>query len=166
MLVIHYWLEKSESTKKLSLLHLQILRRDALQTGLQRVQQRKRLCTSFIRQVLRILLRLATAYVKRRKKGFCHKCPHTVLGLQNTFEITFSASGRDTSPLINLSWLWTPFKYASHNSTHKVTKNKPICTNRIQARSIRQGLDWTKLTSVYLSLSPDSTSFWCTEEDS
>lgn len=156
MLVIHYWLEKSESTKKLSLLHLQILRRDALQTGLQRVQQRKRL----------FILRLATAYVKRRKKGFCHKCPHTVLGLQNTFEITFSASGRDTSPLINLSWLWTPFKYASHNSTHKVTKNKPICTNRIQARSIRQGLDWTKLTSVYLSLSPDSTSFWCTEEDS
>lgn len=76
MLVIHYWLEKSESTKKLSLLHLHILRR---------------LCTSFIRQVLRILLRLATAYVKRRKKGFCHKCPHTVLGLQNTFEITFSA---------------------------------------------------------------------------
>ena len=156
MLVIHYWLEKSESTKKLSLLHLQILRRDALQTGLQRVQQRKRL----------FILRLATAYVKRRKKGFCHKCPHTVLGLQNTFEITFSASGRDTSPLINLSWLWTPFKYASHNSTHKVTKNKPICTNRIQARPIRQGLDWTKLTSVYLSLSPDSTSFWCTEEDS
>lgn len=156
MLVIHYWLEKSESTKKLSLLHLQILRRDALQTGLQRVQQRKRL----------FILRLATAYVKRRKKGFCHKCPHTVLGLQNTFEITFSASGRDTSPLINLSQLWTPFKYASHNSTHKVTKNKPICTNRIQARPIRQGLDWTKLTSVYLSLSPDSTSFWCTEEDS
>lgn len=156
MLVIHYWLEKSEYTKKLSLLHLQILRRDALQTGLQRVQQRKRL----------FILRLATAYVKRRKKGFCHKCPHTVLGLQNTFEITFSASGRDTSPLINLSGLWTPFKYARHNSTHKVTKNKPICTNRIQARSIRQGLDWTKLTSVYLSLSPDSTSFWCTEEDS
>ena len=30
MPVIHDWLEKSESTKKLLLLHLQILRRDAL----------------------------------------------------------------------------------------------------------------------------------------
>lgn len=75
MLVIHYRLEKSESTKKLSSSYTYTF------------------CVGYVLVSLDkyYAFFLATAYVKRRKKGFCHKCPHTVLGLQNTFEITFSA---------------------------------------------------------------------------